>query len=119
MKKQVSEKQIEKKLVDGVKAIGGVAMKFVSPGRDGVSDRIVLMPGGRIWFVELKKPGGKLSPLQERFGLMVNAMGFQYRVLGSVEAVTAFIEWLKTSGTDCVKIIPKRFVESTGVNEQA
>ena len=95
MKKQVSEKQIEKKLVDGVKAIGGVAMKFVSPGRDGVSDRIVIMPGGRIWFVELKAPGGKLTPLQKRFGIMVNALDFEYRVLGSFEAVDSFVESIK------------------------
>lgn len=97
MKKRVSEKQIEKKLVDGVKAIGGVAMKFVSPGRDGVSDRIVLMPGGRIWFVELKAPVGKLTPLQQRFGQQVEDLGFRYDVLNCYESVTDFLNVIKSS----------------------
>ena len=48
------EKSIEKKLADAVKKRGGLAPKFVSPGLDGMPDRIVLMPGGRLAFVEVK-----------------------------------------------------------------
>ena len=51
------EKSIEKKLADAVKKRGGLAPKFVSPGLDGMPDRIVLMPGGRLAFVEVKAPG--------------------------------------------------------------
>ena len=51
------EKSIEEKLVAAVKAVGGVCWKFTSPGTSGVPDRIVLMPSGRIGFVEVKAPG--------------------------------------------------------------
>ena len=60
------ERFIEKKLVDAVKKMGGFAPKFVSPGLDGMPDRIVLFPMGRIAFVELKAPGEKMRPLQVR-----------------------------------------------------
>ena len=58
------EKQIEKKLVDAVRAAGGMCLKFVSPGMDGMPDRIMLMPFGRMAFVEIKAPGKKPRPLQ-------------------------------------------------------
>ena len=58
------EKDIEKMLVDEVRNAGGRAYKFVSPGNDGVPDRIVIMPGGRLMFVELKTDTGRLSKLQ-------------------------------------------------------
>jgi len=49
-----TEKQIEQKLVKAIKAVGGIAPKFISPCYDGMPDRIVLLPGGRIAFVEVK-----------------------------------------------------------------
>lgn len=58
------EKVIEQKLVKAVKVAGGIAPKLVSPGFDGMPDRMVLMPGGRIGFVEVKAPGEKPRPLQ-------------------------------------------------------
>lgn len=51
------EKQIEQKLVQAVKAKGGICPKLVSPGLDGMPDRMILMPGGQITFVEVKAPG--------------------------------------------------------------
>ena len=51
------ENEIEAKLVKAVKDVGGVCWKFTSPGTAGVPDRIVLMPSGRIGFVEVKAPG--------------------------------------------------------------
>ena len=60
------EKNIESKLVKAVKEKGGIAPKFVSPGLDGVPDRLVLLPGGKIAFIELKATGKKLRPLQVR-----------------------------------------------------
>lgn len=59
------EKQLEKYLRLRVEERGGVCMKFVSPGQDGVPDRIVVMPGGRVYFVELKTKTGKLSRIQK------------------------------------------------------
>ena len=61
------EKQIEAYLVRRVKELGGVAYKFTSPAHRGVSDRIVCMPDGSTWFVELKASGGRLSELQKHF----------------------------------------------------
>ena len=58
------EREIEKYFVQQVKKNGGLAPKFVSPGWDGVPDRLVLLPDGRMAFVELKAPGKKLRPLQ-------------------------------------------------------
>ena len=60
------ERFIERKFVEAVKKKGGFAPKFVSPGLDGMPDRIVLFPMGRIAFVELKAPGEKMRPLQVR-----------------------------------------------------
>lgn len=59
----MTEKQIEQKLFSAAKARGGLAPKFVSPGFDGVPDRIVLLPRGRIAFIELKAKGRKMRPL--------------------------------------------------------
>lgn len=60
------EKTVEAKLVAAVKAMGGLSPKFISPGYDGMPDRLVLLPNGILAFVELKAPGKKLRPLQVR-----------------------------------------------------
>ena len=54
------EREIEKALVEAAKSRDGVTMKFTSPGLVGVPDRLVLMPDGKIGFVELKAPGGPM-----------------------------------------------------------
>ena len=59
------EKQLEKYLRLRIEERGGVCLKFVSPGQDGVPDRVVVMPGGRVYFVELKTQTGKLSRIQK------------------------------------------------------
>ena len=59
------EKIIETKLKNQAKNRGGLALKFVSPAFDGVPDRIILMPGGKVGFVEVKAPGKTPSPLQK------------------------------------------------------
>ena len=66
------EKMIETRLVKAVKKSGGICPKFVSPGTDGMPDRLVLMPAGRPGFVEVKAPGKKPGPLQnaKRYILM-------------------------------------------------
>lgn len=61
----MTEKQLEQRLVKAVKDRGGVAYKFVSPGQDGVPDRLIVLPGGKVGFVEVKKPGkGRLRKIQ-------------------------------------------------------
>lgn len=58
------EKDLERWLGKELKKLGCIYMKFVSPGNDGVPDRIVVLPGGDVIFVELKSETGKLSYTQ-------------------------------------------------------
>lgn len=85
------ERDIEAYLRGRVKALGGIAYKFVSPGHAGVADRLVLLPGGVVWFIEVKAPGGRLSPLQMLFARRMDELGMQYRTIWSKEDVD---EWL-------------------------
>jgi len=61
----ILEKQIEEWLRKQVEKMGGEFYKFVSPGNNGVPDRIAVLPGGRIWFIELKADNGVVAPLQK------------------------------------------------------
>ncbi|GHU68101.1 hypothetical protein FACS1894184_09290 [Clostridia bacterium] len=58
------EKDLERRLVDAIKKMGGLCLKFVSPGNDGMPDRIVLFEGGKVGFVEVKRHGQRPRPLQ-------------------------------------------------------
>lgn len=87
----MKESTIEAYLHDRVKQIGGRAYKFVSPGNDGVPDRLVCFPGGRIVFVELKAPGKKPRPLQEVQIKRLRDLGFVVEVIDSKEKVDAFL----------------------------
>ena len=84
------ERHVEQALVDAAKLAGGWAPKWVSPGHDGVPDRIVLMPGGRIVFVELKAPGERPTPLQAKVHEKLTALGFNVDVIDSVEDARAY-----------------------------
>ncbi|MCM1497165.1 MAG: VRR-NUC domain-containing protein [Clostridium sp.] len=84
------EKQIEQKLVLAVKRCGGICPKFVSPGFDGMPDRIILLPGGRLGFAEVKAPGRKPRPLQETRHGLLRRLGFKVYVLdnaGQIEEI--------------------------------
>lgn len=81
------EKEVEQYLVRRIKALGGMAEKFTSPGRRSVPDRLVSLPGGRIVFVELKAPGKKPTENQLRDHQRRRDMGFTVLVLDSKEAV--------------------------------
>lgn len=83
------ERHVETALAQSVRLVGGWAPKWVSPGNDGVPDRIVLLPGGRIRFVELKAPGKKPTPLQAKIHEQLRALGFEVDVIDSVEAARA------------------------------
>lgn len=85
------ENAIEEKLRKRVKRYGGRCLKWVSPGEAGVPDRIVLLPGGRIAFVETKRPkGGVLSPLQKYWGRTLRGMGFDVWVVWDAEDLARF-----------------------------
>ena len=87
MNDSTKERDIERLLVKTVKNAGGIAPKFVSPGLDGVPDRIVLLPEGRIAFVELKAPGRKPRPLQIRRMKQISALGFPVYCIDSTEQI--------------------------------
>ena len=71
------ETAVEKHLAVEAKKRGGMSVKFVSPGLDGVPDRLVLLPGGKLAFVELKAPGKKMRPLQVHRAKQLIALGFR------------------------------------------
>jgi hypothetical protein len=81
------EKTIELKLVQAVKAMGGIASKFTSPGFDGMPDRLVLLPQGIIAFVEVKRHGEKPRPLQESRHGLLRRLGFEVYVLDDGEQI--------------------------------
>lgn len=87
------ERDIERRLVWHVERLGGKAYKFTSPANRGVADRVVCLPGGEVWFVELKRPGGKLSKLQEQFAIQMERLGQHYACLWSSEEVD---QWAST-----------------------
>ena len=86
------EKTIERKLTDAVKKRGGMAPKFTSPGFDGMPDRIVLLPGGRMAFVEVKAPGKIPRPLQEARHRLLRSLGFQVYVLDDVDQIGGVLD---------------------------
>lgn len=93
----MTEKYIEQKLVRAVKERGGIAPKFVSPGLDGVPDRIVLLPMGRMAFVELKAPGKKMRPLQVKRKTQLEALGFLVYCIDGVEQIGGVLDEIQSS----------------------
>ena len=87
------EKEIERHLREGVKSLGGLCLKFVTPGFTGVPDRIVLLPGGKLCFVELKRPGEKERQRQAFVQKRLRRMGFP--VFSSVDS------WVKVDDVLC------------------
>lgn len=85
------EKEIEAKLVAAVKHAGGIAPKFSSPGFDGVPDRLLLLPDGRLAFAEVKAPGKKLRPLQVKRKRQLEALGFSVYCIDSLEQIGGII----------------------------
>ena len=83
----MTERHIESALVRQTKAVGGLAIKLISPGVADLPDRLVLLPGRRILFVELKRPGEKPRPLQLKRHLQLTALGFTVLTIDSIEAI--------------------------------
>lgn len=93
---RIPEKLIERKLVEGVQWLGGVAYKWICPGHAGVPDRIVLLPHGRMLFVELKALGGQPSPSQRDMAARFARLGFPVRIVYGLEGVRQLLEELRT-----------------------
>lgn len=88
----MNEKYLERKLVKAVRKYGGLAPKFVSPGFDGVPDRIILLPSGHIAFAELKAPGKVMRPLQVRRKKQLEALGFKVYCIDNTEQISAILQ---------------------------
>jgi len=91
------EKTTEQKLSLMVKARGGLCPKFVSPGYDGMPDRIVLFTGGKMAFVELKAPGKKMRPLQVKRKRQLEALGFSVYCIDSLEQIGGVIDEIRAT----------------------
>lgn len=89
---EILESKIEAKLKCEVENLGGLALKFTSPGMAGVPDRLVLLPKGKIYFVELKAPGKKLRPLQLKRKEQLESLGFKVYVMDSYEKIDLFLQ---------------------------
>lgn len=91
------EKTIERKLVDMARKTGGLALKFVSPGFDGVPDRLVLFPGACVGFVELKSPGKKMRPLQIRRKKQLESLGFKVFCIDGTGQIEEVLDEIRSS----------------------
>ena len=86
------EKIIEQKLIKAAKAMGGIAPKFTSPGFDGMPDRLILLPNGKIAFAELKAPGKKPRPLQAARHNLLRRLGFKVYVIDGAEQIGSVLD---------------------------
>lgn len=93
----MKEKTLEQKLIRMVRGQGGIAFKFVSPGMAGVPDRLVLLPGGKAVFCELKAPGKAPRPLQLRRMKQLRALGFRVYVVDSIEKIGELLNEISSS----------------------
>lgn len=91
------EKTIEQKFVAAVKAVGGLALKFTSPSFDGVPDRIVLLPGGKMAFVEVKAQGEKPRPLQLARHRLLRRLGFRVYVLDDESQIGGIVDEIRAA----------------------
>lgn len=83
----MKESQIERRLVEGVKRLGGMCLKFVSPGTLGVPDRIIITAKGRVIFVELKTETGRLTKIQRYVIGEMQKRGADARVVKGIDEV--------------------------------
>ncbi len=90
------EKTIEHKVVEYIESLGGKCWKFVSPSETGVPDRIVLLPGGVVGFLEMKRPGEKPSDKQELVLSVLSDLDVNADWAESLEEVQTIIQsWMK------------------------
>ena len=93
----MTEKELEQMLVREVKRRGGRAYKFISPGLNGVPDRLVLLPGGKIGFVEVKAPGKKMRPNQIKRKSELEGLGFLVYCLDNPKDIGGVVDGIAGS----------------------
>jgi hypothetical protein len=96
-RQKMLEKEIEKKLVTAVKNMGGICPKFISPGLDGVPDRLVLLPQGKFAFVEIKAPQKKLRLLQVKRKRQLEQLGFLVYCIDDIAQIGGVLSEIQSS----------------------
>lgn len=91
------EKAIEQQLRTTVKGMGGIALKFISPGMSGVPDRLVLLPGKRMAFVEVKAPGIQMRPLQVKRKRQLEMLGFSVYCIDHPDQIGGVLDEIRSS----------------------
>ena len=91
------EKAIEQRLVGEVKARGGICPKWVSPGFDGVPDRLVFLPGRHFGLIEVKAPGEKPRALQVSRHRLLRKLGFPTYILDGVEQIGGILDEIQAT----------------------
>lgn len=92
------EKWLEPKLVQEITNRNGLCLKFESPGNRGVQDRLIFMPGGRLYIVELKSQGKELRKLQEWWQRRFQGLGFNARKVDSEEELNKLLKYIDNEG---------------------
>ena len=92
-----AERDIEKELTQKVRELGGLSYKWVSPGSDGVPDRIIIMPGGTVWFVELKTEKGRLSQIQRYQIKRLRKAGCLVRTIYGQKGLEGFLNEIQSA----------------------
>lgn len=88
----MEESRLERRLKKAIENLDGVALKLTVPNKRGMPDRMILLPGGRIYFVEMKAPGEKPRLLQRKRAKQLKALGFSVYCLDSDEAIDNFLQ---------------------------
>lgn len=91
------EKTLEHKLVVETKRMGGICPKFISPGFDGMPDRLVILPGGHMGFVEVKAPGEEPRPLQVSRHNLLKRLGAKVYVLDDPGQIGGILNEIRTA----------------------
>ena len=110
------ERAIEAGLIRIINSVGGLAPKFVSPGMAGMPDRLVLLPGGRILFVECKDTGQKLRPLQRYRKQQLEELGFSVMLIDTKAQLEALRDAICTA--QGVRHDVEPYIEPTGGSVQ-
>lgn len=87
------EKDIEQKMKSFVEQQGGQLLKLYVPGENGIPDRLMLMPGGRAAFIELKAPGEKPRKLQEYYHRQLRRDGFDVHVVDDIYQAEKVVQY--------------------------
>lgn len=93
----MNERRIERALAQAARNAGGHAYKFVSPSTNGMPDRLLILPGGHIGFVELKAPGQKPRPIQTRRHEQLRALGCAVFVVDHPDQIPGVIDAIRTA----------------------